>query len=370
MSASARETLLTAAAAAGIVGAGGGGRPVGAGLTARPYRRLIVNAAQSEPLFAKDWAALAHFPDCVFDGARLVVEALGLAQAGIAVREEFLPHLPGLAARARAQGLAVMRLPDRYPLGYAPLLKREVLGVAGEGEAGAETLVLNAETVRNLSWAVRHQRALCTKLLSVAGAVRRPLTLSVPLGTPFADCLALAGGAPEGYALWRDGALSGQRVDPDACWVDAATFGYLVLPPDHPLLALEAQDAAVQRLASRRAEFLRATAAGRTQPMSAACALFGLTAYHRPRPEYQPLRAADARPERLRLVPVPGHGPLEPCVDVGAAVRRGQLVALQPGNAGLRLHASVDGVVETSTSDGVAIVRSVSCGQGVCHASA
>ena len=103
MSASARETLLTAAAAAGIVGAGGGGRPVGAGLTARPYRRLIVNAAQSEPLFAKDWAALAHFPDCVFDGARLVVEALGLAQAGIAVREEFLPHLPGLAARARAQ---------------------------------------------------------------------------------------------------------------------------------------------------------------------------------------------------------------------------------------------------------------------------
>ena len=366
MSAPNRQAVFDAALAAGIVGAGGGGRPVATGLSARVYRRLIVNAAQSEPLFAKDWAALAHFPDCVLDGVRLLVDALGLVQACIAVRDEFIPHLPGLAARAQQRGVTLVRLPDRYPLGYAPLLKREVLGVASTGEAGAETLVLNAETARNLSWAVRHQRSVCTKLLTIAGAVRRPLTLSVPLGTPFADCLALAGGAPEGYALWRDGALSGQRVDPATCWVDAANFGYLVVPPGHSLLAADAHDAKAQRLAARRAAFLHDTAGGRMQPMSAACALFDLSAFHRPRPEYLAVRTRDVCPARVRIVPVPGLGALEPCVSVGATVTRGQLVALQPENGGLRLHASVDGVVDASAPEGVSIVRP--CGQGGCDA--
>ena len=365
-----RAGLLAAADAAGLVGAGGSGRPFGSSgaLSARVYRRLIVNAAQSEPLFAKDWAALAHFPDCVLDGARLLVEALGLPHASIAVRDEFLPSLPGLAARAQKQGVTLVRLPDRYPLGYEKLLKREVLGPAADGEAGETTLVLNAETLRNLSWAVRRSWPLCSKLITVAGAVRQPITLSVPLGMSFADCLALAGGAASGYAVWRNGALSGRRVDPEAAWVDAATIGYLVLPAGHELLAGDsAAGGTVSPLAARRAAFLKDTAAGRPQPMSAACALFGLTAFHRPRPGYLAVRRSDALPARVRLVPVPGSGGFEPCVSAGAMVKRGDCVAVQAAKAdrgSLRTHASVDGVVEAAGPDGIVIVRRSSSGAG------
>ena len=354
-----RTSLLAAAEAAGVVGAGGSGRPINAvGAGGRVYRRLIVNAAQSEPLFAKDWAALAHFPDCVLDGARLLIEALGLSQASIAVRDEFLPFLPGLAARAQKQGVTLVRLPDRYPLGYDKLLKREVLGPAADGEAGETTLVLNAETVRNLSWAARREWPLCSKLISVAGAVRQPVTLSVPLGTSFADCLALAGGAVPGYAVWRNGALSGKRVEAETAWVDAATLGYLVLPAGHELLTENgAGGDAAARLAARREAFLSDTAAGRPQPMSAACALFGLTSFHRPRPSFLAVRRDDALPASVRLVPVPGSGGFEPCVAAGVAVKRGDCVAIQPTNGGLRTHASVDGVVEACGPDGITIVR-------------
>ena len=361
--------LLDAVAAAGVVGAGGSGRSISQSLAGRCYRRLIVNAAQSEPLFAKDWAALAHFPDCVLDGARLLVEALGLTHASIAVRDEFLPALPGLAARAQRQGVTLVRLPDRYPLGYEKLLKREVLGPAADGEAGDTTLVLNAETVRNLSWAVRRAWPLCSKLITVAGAVRQPVTLSVPLGISFADCLTLAGGAPGAYAVWRNGALSGQRVNADTAWVDAATLGYLVLPAGHELLAeVVAGDAAAVRMAERRAAFLNDTADGRPQPMSAACALFGLTPFHRPRPIYKAVRRDDALPARVRLVPVPGSGGFEPCVAAGTVVKRGDCVAIQPANGSLRTHASVDGLIEACGPDGLSIVRQAP--SGACDARA
>lgn len=350
------DRLAARVASAGVVGAGGGAFPAANKLTARRYRRLIVNAAQSEPLLAKDWAALHSAPDCILGGAARLAEALDLGRAVLAVRDEFLACLPGLAARAHHFGVSVARLPDLYPLGYEKWLVREVLGVPVGDPRAESTLVLNAETVRNIDWAVRLDRPLCTKLLTVAGCVRRPISLSVPIGTPFADCLALAGGQTNTHVVvTRNGVLGGGTVDPAASWVDAATIGYVLLPADHS--AAPARAAEDARLSKRRQEFLAATVAARPQAMSAAYALFDLTSFHRPRPEFLPVRSTDSTPSRVRLVPLGGKGGLDPCVTAGERVRRGQLVAVQPGAGGLRLHASMDGRIEEATSEGIAIAR-------------
>ena len=151
--------------------------------------------------------------------------------------------------------------------------------------------------------------------------------------------------------------------------MDAATLGYLVLPVGHELLAEGVTgDAVAARMAARRAAFLSDTADGRPQPMSAACALFGLTPFHRPRPAYRAVRRDEARPSRVRLVPVPGSGGFEPCVAVGAVVKRGDCVAIQPANGGLRTHASVDGLIEACGPDGISIVRQAP--SGACDARA
>ena len=349
------QAIADCARAAGVVGAGGGGFSLADKLLARPYRTLIINAAQSEPLICKDWAVLANYGDCVLAGGELLREALGLSKIFLATRDEFATALPDLAPLARQHHVALARLPDLYPLGYEKILKRELLAIPMDGAGSDEVLVINAETLRNLSWAVLRQRPLTTKLITLAGAVAQPISLEVPIGTSFADCLAHAGGATCGhYALFRNGVLAGRAVDPVQSWVDATTLGYVLLPLGHSAAqAPAADDAAAQRLAQRRAAFFASTLAGRTQAMSAAYALFDLTSYRRARPLFHRL-TADALPAQLRIAS--GGECFQPCVAAGDSVRRGQAIATRAN--GVMLHASVNGVVESADTQAMVINRS------------
>lgn len=196
----------------------GSGFPVAGKLGARPYRTLVINAAQSEPLMHKDWALLAHFSACVFDGAAVLAEALGITRTFLAAREEFLAVLPECTALARQRRVAICRLPDIYPLGYEAILKREILRLP-LGTVNDDVLVVNAETLRNIAWAVLRSRPVTDKIITVAGAVAQPLSLRVPIGTSFGDCLALAGGVKgEAFVVFKNGVLGGARVDPAQAW--------------------------------------------------------------------------------------------------------------------------------------------------------
>jgi len=349
------QALADCARAAGVVGAGGGGFPLADKILARPYRTLIINAAQSEPLICKDWAALAHYGDCVLAGAQLLSEALGLTKTILATRDEFSAALPDLATAARKYKITVARLPDIYPLGYEKVLKRELLAIPMDSAGADEVLVINAETLRNLSWAVNQGRPVTTKLITIAGAVARPLSLEVPIGTSFADCLAHAGGAAcADYALFHNGVLSGHAVDPAQSSVGAMTLGYVLLPADHSAVqaAANAGDASAQRLAQRRAAFFETTLAGRTQPMSAAYALFDLTSYRRARLAFHRL-SADELPAGVRISA--GATGFTPCVASGDTVARGQAIARHAN--GVMQHASIDGVVEAADTSAINILR-------------
>ena len=357
-----RDTLAACTRAAGVVGAGGAGYAFADKLLSRPYRTLIINAAQSEPLFAKDWAVLAQYAECVLGGADALREALDLRKVFLAVREEFASALPDLASCARQHQVALSRLPDNYPLGYEKILKRELLGVAFDSPAANEALVVNAETLRNVSWAVNLDRALTTKVITLAGAVAHTISLEVPIGTPFADCLAHAGGASlKHYVAFENGVLGGQAIAPDAAWVSATTLGYVLLPPTHSA-AGQTTDVSLKQ---RRAAFFTATLAGRTQPMSAAYALFDLTAYRRQRPAFHALKSATELPERVRITPCGGLAQFTPCVAVGQSVERGTPIAhngaLDPASAGITRHASVKGVVEAADAKAIVIRRSDCC---------
>ncbi len=348
------SALAQSLRARGVVGAGGAGQPLADKLLARPYRTLIINAAQSEPLFSKDWAVLAANAECVLTGARALRDALGLSKVFLATRDEFAGALPELAAAARKHPIALARLPDAYPLGYEKILKREVLGIGIDAPAADEVLVVNAETVRNVAWAA--ERPVTSKMISLTGLVREPINIEVPIGTPFADCLALAGGARQAsYVVLENGALGGRPIAPDAAWVSATTLGYLLLPPGHSA-AGGTIDAS---LAQRRAAFFSTTLSGRTQPMSAAVALFDLAAFRR-RPIVRTLKESGFSVPQVRIAPCGKARTFAPCVAAGERVERGQPIAGPlPGTNGVTQHASIAGLVESVASDAIVIRRTV-----------
>ncbi len=353
------QALADCARGAGVVGAGGGGFSLADKLVARPYRTLIINAAQSEPLICKDWAVLAHYGNCVLDGAQLLIETLGLGKAFLATRDEFSAALPELPAAARKRKVTVARLPDIYPLGYEKVLKRELLGIPMSDAGADDVLVVNAETLRNLSWAVNLKRPVTTKLITVGGAVAHPISLQVPIGTSFYDCLALAGGAISAqYTVFHNGVLAGMPIDPAQAWVSATTLGYVLLPATHSAVqAARASDAMSLRLAERRSAFFESTLSGRTSAMSAAYALFDLTPYRRARLAFRALGSADDLPAVVRITPGGPAPVFQPCIASGAQVTRGQVIATQPESGGITLHASVHGVAEAVDSCGISLRR-------------
>jgi Na+-translocating ferredoxin:NAD+ oxidoreductase RnfC subunit len=94
-------------------------------------------------------------------------------------------------------------------------------------------VVVNVETLYNIARAVEGI-PVTEKFLTVSGAVMNPSTFKVPIGTPYSDCIARAGGSTaDKYAVLSGGAMMGELVTDINTPITKTTAGLIVLPIDH-----------------------------------------------------------------------------------------------------------------------------------------
>lgn len=185
----------------------------------------MINGSEGEPACRKDTVLLNRAPHLILDGALLAAEALGARTLVVAVTrnsteisvrnalaERGLSDRRGQHLRAR-----VVRTPERMVSGEASAVIRAVNGgpalppgrrerAAESGVGGAPTLLSNAETYAQLAVAARIGSRRYghtglpdepgTVLLTVSGAVARPMVVEVPTGVPLRYVLQLAGAPP------------------------------------------------------------------------------------------------------------------------------------------------------------------------------
>ena len=231
----------------GVVGAGGGGFPASAKFSVK-VPTFIVNAAECEPLLHKDKELLVHCRDDFFRGLAVAMARTGASEGVIGVKEKYGELISSLEAVLPA-GVRVQPLSDTYPAGDEFVLVHEVTGrliPPGGLPRDAGCAVSNVETLVNIGM----DRPVTTKFLTVAGAVRKPLTLRVPVGISFRECVAEAGGAsvPK-YGVLSGGVMMGSFVSDLDGPVTKTTGGIIVLPEDHPVLRRYlSTDAQVRRI--------------------------------------------------------------------------------------------------------------------------
>ncbi|QGP91595.1 Electron transport complex subunit RsxC [Neomoorella glycerini] len=240
------EAVINKIAAAGVVGAGGGGFPTALKLkTSPPIQTVIINGAECEPLLKVDQELMARHPTELLATLATLVRATGAQTGVIALKEKYREAHAALAGEINNYpGLKLHLLPDVYPVGDEHLLTSSVTGRTippGGLPLQAGAVVLNVETLYNIHRALAGQ-PVTHKYVTVTGAVRQPLTLAVPLGTPVGELLALAGGPlADEYVLIAGGPCMGKVTSINAP-VTKTTKGILVLPPDHPLAASYQRD--------------------------------------------------------------------------------------------------------------------------------
>jgi Na+-translocating ferredoxin:NAD+ oxidoreductase RnfC subunit len=218
----------------GVVGAGGGGFPTAVKL-ASPVPTVVVNGAECEPLLHKDKELMHHMGAPMLRGLEAVMTLVGADQGIIGIKNKYTAVQEALAPRLSAN-MRILPLRDAYPAGDEFLLVYDAVGrVIPPGGLPKDVgcVVVNVETLVNIGL----DRPVTHKYLTVAGAVRNPVTLRVPVGIRIGDLIDAAGGATDdNVAVLLGGAMIGRLAPGLDEPVTKTLGGVIVLPASHSLV--------------------------------------------------------------------------------------------------------------------------------------
>ncbi len=238
------EQVIAEVKLSGLRGRGGAGFPTGLKWSFMPRafpgpKYLVCNSDEGEPGTCKDRDILMFNPHIVIEGMAIAAYAMGIAVGYNYIHGEIFEVYERFEAaleQARAAGYLGERILGSgfsfqlhaahgfgaYICGEETALLESLEGKKGQprfkppfpasfGLYGKPTTINNTETFAAVPWIINHggQPYLDigkpnnggTKIFSVSGDVERPGNYEVPMGTPFAKLLELAGGVRKGRRL-------------------------------------------------------------------------------------------------------------------------------------------------------------------------
>ncbi len=224
---------------AGIIGAGGAGFPTHVKVNCKA-EYVIANGAECEPLLRVDQQVMALHADDIVRALKALRELTGAKHAVIAVKEHYHEACAALDKAAAGTGIEIRKFDSFYPLGDEQQLVYAITGkVVPTGglplDVGA--VINNVSTLINIADAM-DKKPVTDKYVTVGGAVARPVTLHVPIGTPISVLLEIAGAPKDlsGYRIILGGPCMGKLTDNTETPVTKTTGGVLVIPAEHPLI--------------------------------------------------------------------------------------------------------------------------------------
>jgi len=223
---------------AGVVGAGGGGFPTHVKLAAKADT-VIANGAECEPLLHKDAIIMEEQAAELVRGMQLAMEAVGAKDGVIGIKGKKKHAVEAVNAAVKGTNVRVQLLGDYYPAGDEYDLVYNVTGrlIPPQGiPINVGVVVNNVETFVNVAEAAKG-KPVTHKMLTIAGAVRLPVTLRVPLGTTYRDCLAAAGDlTTDDPVLVIGGLMMGQHTDELDTPITKTATGVVILPRSHHVI--------------------------------------------------------------------------------------------------------------------------------------
>ncbi|MCE5308256.1 MAG: SLBB domain-containing protein [Acidobacteriales bacterium] len=222
----------------GVVGAGGAGFPTYVKAKST-VEFMLANGAECEPLLHKDFELMCHYPKEIVSGMALMMEAIHAKQGKFGIKEKNHEAIEAIRPEAEAKGIELATLGDFYPSGDEYELVYSATGrliPAGGIPLQVGCVVNNVETLYNVHFAAQGV-PVTRKMVSVSGAVRKPKSFWVPVGTPFRDLIALAGGATTAeYGVFVSGLMMGTLTFDEDDVVTKTTGGLILLPKEHYLV--------------------------------------------------------------------------------------------------------------------------------------
>jgi Na+-translocating ferredoxin:NAD+ oxidoreductase RnfC subunit len=232
------QELLNTIREAGVIGAGGAGFPTYKKLEAQ-VTNIIVNGAECEPLLQKDRESMIQDRELMFRGLEIMQQLTGASRVTVAVKRKNADLLDLMSDDIESHGYESFIYEDVYPAGDEYCLVYEITGrqiPPGGLPLHVDCVVDNCETIINIGRAVEGS-PVTQKYMTITGAVRDPMTVRVPVGISFRECLEAAGGCTiDDPVMLVSGVMMGGVSTNVNDPVTKTTAGLIVLPADHYLV--------------------------------------------------------------------------------------------------------------------------------------
>ncbi|KKL25618.1 hypothetical protein LCGC14_2403510, partial [marine sediment metagenome] len=243
-----KQEIVEKVRAAGVVGAGGAGFPTHIKLEA-DVERVLGNGASCEPLLTSDLFLMENESEGILSGLSMVMQSTGAGRGTLCLKEKHFEALGALEktiSKHKMKDIDIFGLDDFYPAGDEMVLVYEVMNrVVPEGGFPLQVgvVVNNVESLLNIARAVKTDKPVIERYLTVAGEVQKNLVIKVPVGISVGEVINLAGGATiSDFKVIVGGPMMGQVVTDLSTPVDKTTSGVIVLPANHNIVAGKTND--------------------------------------------------------------------------------------------------------------------------------
>lgn len=234
-----REKIIKSVRDAGVIGAGGGGFPTHVKLAARADT-FIANGAECEPIVSSDRVIMETRARDVLEGLRLAMKATGAERGVVALKEHYHDAIDAFEKNLKDfDGIEIFPMKNYYPAGDEFLMVYEVTGrvIPEHGiPLDVGVVVNNVTTLVHIYEAYLNNKPVTSKFVTVAGEVKEPKVVPVPVGMSYADVIALARGATideEDIALLDGGPMMGRVIFDTTTPIIKTTNSVIVLHKDH-----------------------------------------------------------------------------------------------------------------------------------------
>ena len=243
-----KQEIVEKVRAAGVVGAGGAGFPTHIKLEA-DVERVLGNGASCEPLLTSDLFLMENESEGILSGLSMVMQSTGAGRGILCLKEKHFEALGALEktiSKHKIKDIDIFGLDDFYPAGDEMVLVYEVMNrVVPEGGFPLQVgvVVNNVESLLNIARAVKTDKPVTERYLTVAGEVQKNLVIKVPVGISVDEVINIAGGATiNDFKVIVGGPMMGQVVTDLSTPVDKTTSGVIVLPANHNIVAGKTDD--------------------------------------------------------------------------------------------------------------------------------
>jgi Na+-translocating ferredoxin:NAD+ oxidoreductase RnfC subunit len=221
----------------GVVGAGGAGFPAHVKANSK-VEFVLANGAECEPLIHKDYELMLNFSEKITRGFNLLIESTTAKKGYFGIKEKNLKAITTISKHLDGR-TELTKLGDFYPSGDEFELVYEATGrlIPPAGiPLDVGCVVNNVETLYNVALAEKDSPVI-KKFICVAGAVKKPSSFFVQVGTSFKDVIDFAGGAKvKEFGIFVGGVMMGHLTFDLNEVITKTTAGLIVLPKDHYLI--------------------------------------------------------------------------------------------------------------------------------------